>query len=350
MKPLDGIFTQAPIANLKERIEEELRANDMLDLVIPAFGGETVLVTGGCGFIGTWVLRELLTCGLRPVAFDVQPNVERWQRILGKGAAYVEFVQGNLTDRAQLQRACDDHQVTRLIHLAALLTPACQQDPWTGLQVNVVGSTAVFEVVRARKNRISGLSYASSYAVYGPEADDGTSEFTAADNRPPTFYGAFKLAVDLIAEQYWRQFQIASIGIRPHVVYGPERDQGLTAGPSLAARAAVRGEPFNVGYRGRVGYDYVEDVARAFVRGAMETPPAWNIADLPGEVATTEEFVQAIIDVLPDAKSKLTVDGPSIPCNIPPQPNYFQRLYSDWQTTSLADGVRRTIKYYQSEP
>lgn len=340
---------QLPIQGLMERIEDELRANELLELDLTQPVSETVLVTGGSGFIGTWVLRELLACGLNPIAFDVQPNPQRWQRILGEQTSRVVFVQGSLLDRDQLQKTCDQYQVTRVIHLAALLTPACQQDPWTGLQVNVVGSAGLFEVVRIRPGRIKGFSYASSYAVYGPEADDGISEFSAADNRPPTFYGAFKMAVDLIAEQYWRHCQIASVGIRPHVVYGPERDQGLTAGPSLAARAAVRGEPYNVAYRGRVGYDYVEDVARAFVRGAMETPPGWTIADLPGQLASSEEFVQAIIDVIPEARSKLTVEGPSIPSNIPPHPNYIQRLYPDWQTTSLADGVRRTIEYYRSE-
>lgn len=308
---------------------------------------EKVLVTGGSGFIGTWVLRELLARGLQPVAFDVQPNPQRWERLLGARAADVTFVQGNLVDRDLLQRICEQFQITRVIHLAALLTPACQQDPWTGMQVNIVGSTALFEVARRLATQIKGFSYASSYAVYGPEADDGLSELTAADNQPPSFYGAFKMAVDLIAEQYWRHFQIASVAIRPHVVYGPERDQGMTAGPSLAAKAALRGEAFNVAYRGRVGYDYVEDVALAFVRGALETPPGNNIVDLPGEIASSEDFVEAIVKVIPSAYGKITVDGPTIPCNIPPHPNYINQLYSDWQATSLADGVRRTTEYYK---
>lgn len=303
---------------------------------------ETVLVTGGGGFIGTWVLRELLACGLRPVAFDTQANQQRWSRILGPQATDVAFVSGSLLDRPLLERTCDEHQVSRIIHLAALLTPACQQDPWTGFQVNVVGSVALFEVARLRADRLRGFSYASSYAVYGPEAGED-----AVDNRPPTFYGAFKMAVDLIAEQYWRHFRLASIGIRPHVVYGPERDQGLTAGPSLAAKAAVRGERFNIGYTGRVGYDYVADVARAFVRGAMETPPGSNLVDLPGEVATTEEFAQAITSIVPQAKPLITVDGPSIPSNIPTQPNYINTVFPDWRATSLAEGVRQTVDFYR---
>lgn len=307
----------------------------------------TALVTGGGGFIGTWVLRELLRQGIRPVAFDVQANPDRWQQILGSDAAGVSFIQGSLLERDRLQQAVEEFQVTHLIHLAAVLTPACQQDPWTGCEVNVMGSMALFELARSLGPRLKGFSYASSYAVYGPEADDSPSSTTTEENRPPMFYGVFKLAVDLIADQYWRHFGIASVGIRPHVVYGPERTQGLTAGPSQAARAAVMGEAFNIAYTGRVGYDYVEDVAQAFVRAALETPPGAQLADLPGEVASTEEFRNAIIAAVPEARSLLTVNGPAIPSNIPPHPNYINKLFPNWQATSLADGVRLTIDFYK---
>jgi len=305
------------------------------------------LVTGGTGFIGTWVLRELVNLGVRPIALDLQANPERWRRIMGAAAEQVTFVAGSLLDRDQLLATCDEHGVTHLIHLAALLTPACQQDPWTGCQVNVQGSVALFEVARLRAERIRGLSYASSFAVYGPEADDVELGTKAADNRPPTFYGAFKLAVDLIADQYWRHFRVPSVGVRPHVVYGPERTQGLTAGPSLAARAAACGEPFTIGYRGRVGYDYVEDVARAFVQASLGTPDGAHVVDLPGQLATTEEFAEMIARVTPGSPACVTVEGPTIPSNIPPQPRYIDSLFSDWRATTLEEGVRRTVEFYR---
>lgn len=308
---------------------------------------DSVLVTGGGGFIGTWVLRELLSRGMKPVVFDVQKNDQRWHRVLGAAAADVTFVAGSLLDRDLLRRTCDEHAISRLIHLAALLTPNCQQDPFAGCQINVLGSVALFELVRAQTGRIKGFSYASSYAVFGPEADDGVSDVIATPNRPPTFYGAFKLAVDLIAEQYWKHFGVASVGIRPHVVYGPERDQGLTAGPSLAARAAAFGERSTINYTGRVGYDYVEDVAAAFVRAALETPPGANCVELPSQPATSEDFVAAIDAVVPGARDKITVRGPAIPSNIPPRPNPIHVLFSDWQATSLTDGVRQTIDFYR---
>ena len=227
----------------------------------------SVLVTGGSGFIGTWVLRDLLEVGKRVVALDVRPATERWSRVLGARAKDVVFSDASLIDRDALSGLMKQHGVSHVIHLAALLTPECQQDPFRGCQVNVLGSTAVFDAARIT-GRIAAISYASSYAVYGDQPQASAEQ----PHSPPMFYGAFKQAVDLIAEQYWRHCGLRSLAIRPHVVYGPERELGLTAGPSLACRAAVRGEPYTIGYTGVVGYDYVEDVARAFVRGALECP------------------------------------------------------------------------------
>lgn len=301
-----------------------------------------VLVTGGSGFIGTWVLHELLSREAIPVVVDHQPNPTRWQRVLGDNARRVQWSDASLLDPDALLATIERHDVSHIIHLAALLTPACQQDPWLGCQVNVMGSTAVFEAAR-RSGRVRAISYASSYAVYGPEAvDDPTVQ-----NRPPMFYGAFKQAVDLITEQYWRHFQLRSVAVRPHVVYGPERDQGLTAGPSLAARAAVSGEGYTIGYRGTVGYDYVEDVGRAFVRSAFECPPGATVVDLPGELATSEDFARAIELAVPSAAGRILVDGPLIPSNIPTQPNFINHLFADWRATPLVEGVRKTVEFYR---
>lgn len=294
-----------------------------------------VLVTGGSGFIGTWVIRALLDRGLSVVALDVQPAPERWQAVLGSRASEVVWTNIALTDRDALQSLIETHAVTHVIHLAALLTPACQQDPFVGCQVNVLGSTAVFDAAR-RSGRVQAISYASSYAVYG----DGSES-------PPTFYGAFKHAVDGIAEQYWQHFGLRSLAVRPHVVYGPERDQGLTAGPSLACRAAAHGEPYHIGYTGTVGYDYVEDVAAVFVRGVLDRPPGANIVDLPSEPATTEAFAERIMALVPEVAGRITVSGPRVPPNIPPVPRDLRVLFPDWQPTSLTDGIEKTIAFYR---
>lgn len=307
--------------------------------------GESVLVTGGSGFVGTWVLRSLMNRGISAVALDAFENAQRWQRLLGPRASEIPFVRGSLLDRDLLSRIFTEHGVTHVIHLAALLTPACQEDPYAGCEVNVLGSVALFE--QAVKSKIKGLSYASSLAVFGPEPDGAYAAKALVENRSPSFYGTFKKALELIAEQYWMHNKLASVGIRPHVVYGPERDQGLTAGPSLAAKAAVLGETYQISYRGLVGYDYVEDVAEAFVRTALETPPGSVVVDLPSEMATVEELVQAIDAAVPGAAARITVAGPTLPRNDSPRDRVISEILLDWKPTSITDGIRRTVDFYK---
>ncbi len=307
---------------------------------------DRVLVTGGCGFIGSWVVRELLERSLRVVVLDASGRPARWNRLMGAASQSVELVQGSLLDRELIERIVDGGKVTRVIHLAALLTPDCQVNPWEGCRVNVLGTVALLEQLRAAGDRVKGFSYASSVAVFGDEPDHGMGGVGSA-HAPLTFYGVFKQAVEMLADQYWRHFRVASVGIRPQVAYGPEREVGLTAGPSLAARAAAEGAGYRIGYRGRVGYDYVEDVARAFVRGALETPPGAQVVDLAGETAEIEDVVSAIEAAAPAVKGLLTVDGPPLPAHLPPAPRYIQTLFPDWQTTTLREGMRRTVAFYR---
>jgi nucleoside-diphosphate-sugar epimerase len=306
----------------------------------------TVLVTGGCGFIGTWVLRELLGRGLRVVVLDAGERPARWERVIGTASAEVPLVRGSLLDRGLLGHVFEEHQISNVIHLAALLTPACQADPWEGCRVNVLGSVALFEQVRLQGAGLKGFSYASSVAVFGDEPDRAGAA-GGVDHDPLTFYGAFKKSVELIAAQYWRHFKVASVGIRPQVAYGPERDAGLTAGPSLAARAAARGEAFCLIYTGSVGYDYVEDVARAFVRGALETPRGAPVVDLPGEVTDVDGVLAAIEAAAPGAAQRISASGPPIPTHTPSNPRLISALYPDWKVTSLAEGMRRTVDFYR---
>jgi nucleoside-diphosphate-sugar epimerase len=301
--------------------------------------GDTVLVTGGSGFIGTWVLRDLLEAGKRVVALDVRSATERWSRVLGARAKDVAFSDVSLIDRDALAGLMKQHGVSHVIHLAALLTPDCQQDPFRGCEVNVLGSTAVFDAARLAGS-VRAIAFASSYAVYG--------RASATTPQPPMFYGAFKQAVDMIAEQYWSHFGLRSLAIRPHVVYGPEREVGLTAGPSLACRAAVRGESYQIGYTGTAGYDYVEDVARAFVRGVFECPVGATFADLPSQPATTHEIVQIIERCVTAAAGRISVTGPAIPENIPSDFRDLRQVLPGWEPTPLASGIARTIAYYRS--
>ena len=108
--------------------------------------------------------------------------------------------------------------------------------------------------------------YASSSAVYN--ASDPSPAPETGGTSPSTLYGVSKLADEGIARVYRADAGVSSIGLRPYVVYGVGRDQGMTSGPTAAMLAAARGEPSHIGFSGVAQYDYAPDVARAAVMAA----------------------------------------------------------------------------------
>src|ERR687892_2569338 len=233
----------------------------------------TTLVTGGFGCIGSWVARALLAEGERPVVFDLGDDPWRLRMIVGDDVAErVTLVRGEIGDRAAVARAVQEHDVQRIIHLAAWQVPLCRQDPAQGALINVVGTANVFEAARASGGRVERVVYASSAAVFGPPSlyppgpinDD-------APTRPATHYGVYKVANEETARIYWDEHRIPSMGFRPLSVYGPGRDFGLTADPTLAMKAAVLGRPFDVRWGGRSDFIFAEDVARAILAAAASS-------------------------------------------------------------------------------
>lgn len=150
----------------------------------------------------------------------------------------VEFTRGDITELEELEQILGSRQVTHVVHLAAMLIPLAAADPPRGAAVNVVGTVNVFEA--AKRHGVAGLAYASSAAAY--DRADGLRVVEGADGHPTSHYGVHKQANEGTARVYWRDGRLASVGLRPHVVYGPGRDHGLTAGPTLAMLAAARGE------------------------------------------------------------------------------------------------------------
>jgi nucleoside-diphosphate-sugar epimerase len=299
---------------------------------------ERWLVTGGLGCIGAWIARALVREDVAVVAFDLGDDDARLRLIMEPAEReHVTLVRGDVTDLAQLERALDEHDVTHLVHLAALLIPLARADPPRGALVNVVGTTNVFEAVRRRGDRIAGLAYASSAAVY--DVADARAALAAedADGHPVTQYGVHKLANEGTARVYWLDNGVGSIGLRPYIVYGPGRDTGLTAGPTLAMAAAVRGEPYTIGWASRSTLTYAGDAARAFIDAARRAGDGASVFNIPGSNVHMREVVGAIRDAVPDA----AVEFEDVAL---PFPEEFATGGVPLQVTPLADGVRETME------
>jgi nucleoside-diphosphate-sugar epimerase len=256
------------------------------------------------------------------------------------------LVAGDVTDGDALGRALDEHDVTHVVHLAALQVPFCRADPARGAHVNVYGTVIVFEAVKARHHRIPGLAYASSTAVYN--ASDPSPAPESGGTAPSTLYGTYKLANEGAARVYWQDDSIASIGIRPYVVYGPGRDQGLTSGPSLAMEAAARGDGFEIGYGGTVQYDLAANVGRAFALAARAATDGAHVANFPGEAASMEEVVAAIEDAAPEVAGRITFSDQRLPFPERLECGLLEELIGEVPRTPLTDGVRRTVEHFRT--
>jgi UDP-glucuronate 4-epimerase len=304
-----------------------------------------VLVTGALGCVGAWAVKAVLDDADEPVGYDLGDATHRLELILSdEERARLTLVRGDITDPDALGRALDEHEITRVVHLAALQVPFCRADPVLGARVNVVGTANVFEAVKERLDRIPGVAYASSAAVYG--AGDPSPAPETGGTAPGTIYGVYKLANEGTARLYHAESGVPSVGIRPYVVYGPGRDQGMTAGPTQAMAAVARGEDFEIGYGGRAQYDYAPSVGRAFV-AASAAPAGAVVGNFPGVRASMEEVVAAIEAAAPEATAQIRWSETVLPFPAELEASVLERTIGPVEQPSLAEGVRATIQHFQ---
>ena len=137
-----------------------------------------------------------------------------------------------------------------------------------------------------------------------------------------------------------------SIGIRPYVVYGPGRDQGMTAGPTQAMAAAVQDEGFAIGYGGRAQYDYAPAVGKAFVAASAASGGA-VVANVPGVRAAMTEVVAAIEAAVPVAAGRITWDDTPLPFPAELDAHALESEIGPVQQPSLAEGVAETVARFR---
>ena len=308
---------------------------------------QRTLVTGALGCLGAWTLKALLDLGEEPVGFDLGSDEARVRLVLSEEErARVTLVEGDVTDGATVGAALDEHGITNVVHLASLQWPFVRADPERGAHVNVYGMVVVLEAIKKRMNRIRGLAYASSTSVYN--ATDRSPAPESGGYEPSTLYGVFKLTNEGTARVYWHDDDIASIGLRPYVVYGPGRDQGMTSGPSLAMEAAARGEGYTIAYGGTAQYDFAPDVGRAFALAGRAANDGAYVANIPGVPSTMQEVVDAIEAAAPAATGRVFWEEGQLPFPEALEGRLLERLIGPFSPTSLADGVRATIEHFRS--
>ncbi len=308
-----------------------------------------VLLTGGYGFFGAWIVRNLLERGDEAFIFDLKEDPHRLRLILTEEQVRrVTFVQGDVTDQAGLKGALDRQQISHVVHLAGLQVPTCRANPLLGAKVNVLGTLAVFEAVRETQPQVKRLVFASSAAVFGPpEAYPSGPLADDVKLMPTTHYGFFKCCNEGNARIYFQDHGLSSIGLRPWTVYGVGRDVGMTSEPTKAIKALALGRPYHVTYGGWQDLQYVDDVAKAFLR-CLEAPYSGAKSyNLRGDVVDLPTFHRALCEVDPAAAQLITHGDRQIGIAYDLDDAALQRDLGPLPKTPLVEGIRRTLALFK---
>jgi nucleoside-diphosphate-sugar epimerase len=295
---------------------------------------DVVMVTGAGGCIAAWAMKDLSERGDRIVAFDLSPDRRRAALAMDEASVgALIWETGDIADFDRVRSVAEAHRVTAILHLAALQVPFCKADPVAGAKVNVVGTVNVFET--ARRLGLKRLAYASSIAIQG-----------VVEGSPwlATLYGAHKACGEAMAKVYWNDWRVASVGIRPGVVYGVGRDQGMSAAPTIAMLAAATGAPYQIPYTGPFPFLYVREAASAFVAAIARDREGAEVFDLNGVSSTIEEALRLVKAHRPGAEIGASGAPFPFPADLSDAPiGAFLGPYRKW---SLKEGVAETMAMF----
>ncbi|MGO9120373.1 MAG: NAD-dependent epimerase/dehydratase family protein [Desulfomonilaceae bacterium] len=269
---------------------------------------ETVLITGGAGFIGIELANSLIAEGHRIVVFDLKPPETLLQ---GNGA--VSYVSGDITNFSQVLNAVRDFRPEVIIHLAAILSAPSENNPWASISVNGMGTYHILEAARLFDSKRVILT--SSLAVYvNPERKfEVVTEDTP--QRSVLIYGVTKVFSELLGLYYHKKFGLDVRGIRLPVLIGPNvNSPGFGQYNSRLVEAAILGKPFEV----TVPEDtvipllYVKDALRSLVmlNNAPEDGLVTRIYNV-GQIMPpprTLDLVNAVRKHYPEAKISFNPD------------------------------------------
>lgn len=283
-----------------------------------------VLVSGGNGFLGKALSRRLTGAGETVVSLDLAPA--------GEPVPGVVQETGDILDFDAILALAERHGIRAVVHLAAMVIPACKTNPVRGAEINIIGHINLLEI--ARRLDIRRFVYTSSVAAR-PRGPYGS---------PVNLYGAYKRCCEDISKIWHLDHGVPSIGLRPNVVYGPGRDRGETAFVTTAIKAAARGEAFKMPFAGAMCFQHVDEVTDIIERCLRCDHYEPAVSDLTTNTETIDEVIAAIGKVAPGAKITPSANQRPAPPEL--DNSVLKALIGDWPSVSLEEGVRSTFDYY----
>lgn len=290
----------------------------------------SILITGGTGFIGAEVTRQLVAAGADQIHLLYHSG--NFQR-LGELAQRVNLARVDLADPAQVIHIVEKVRPSTIYHLGAMLTAPGEAAPQAAFQTNAVGTYHLLEA--ARLNQVSQFLFSSSIGTYGSNMKgEFVSDFTL--QRPYTMYGITKLLGEHLGAFYKRTYGLDFRGVRYPSVVGPGvKTPSVLQYTSWVIEECAKGNPFTITVTPETAAPvmYFKDAARAIIQlgqapledikmvnylvdGPKPTPTAAQLAELvrqrmPGAVITFQPnpqwqaMIDRVLRPIDDAQARL---------------------------------------------
>jgi UDP-glucose 4-epimerase len=299
---------------------------------------QRILVTGGAGFIGSFLVRELVSQGFEVRVLDnlSTGSLSNLREVLD----FVEFIKGDIRKEKIVEKSIKG--VEAIVHLAALIDVAESiEKPDLYFDVNVRGT---FNLAKASKS-VSAFIFASSCAVYGDPVRMPITEDHPLNPKSP--YAATKIAGETFVNSYSSLYGYRHVIFRFFNVYGPRQSKAYAGVISEFIKRISKGEPpviFGDGEQTR-DFVYVRDVVRAVILSLKNDGASgvYNIGS--GTSITINELARLILRIMNREDLK--------PVHTTPRPGDIRHSHSSIErakqdliyspTTSLEDGIKELI-------
>lgn len=205
----------------------------------------------------------------------------------------VTYEIGDILNMESILAVLKKHEVTHVLHTAALRTSDCKSNPALAVKININGTTNVLEAIRLY-GKIKRLVFTSTAAIYEVPKDD---KLAHENDRtiPLNAYTATKIACEQMIECYSRNYSIPSTILRPQVIYGPGRgSEGSTAGVTIAIKEAFKGTQYEIPFSGKMCFVYSDDAGKYHGKALLASPHFCEVYNLPGFAYDIAEISSAI--------------------------------------------------------